>query len=206
MLTHKELNLPTQMTGDDARKKFRIMIRRMADRIQQGYTIVNGVYTFSTFTVSLTDDGKIEIGEPDNSSIMTQSPKREPKEKATTSKPLTAVTATAVAKVRQTSPVAKPTKKQQVMFPNKERIIVGFDDFIDRFEAHLEEKNIERMPCTFKDTWYSFMMEQLYMASQGNQETALNIVLTKLKQLNVPSGKWTYLMDRRMIGFGPVIR
>lgn len=206
MITHQELNLPTQMTGEDSRKKFRMLMRRTADRIQQGYRIVNGAYTFSTFSVSLTDDGQIVLSESDGSAMVNQPAKREPREKSSTSKPLTAVTATAVAKVRQTSPVPKPAKKQQLMFPNKERIIEGFDTFIDKFEEYLETKGIEKVALNFENTWYSFMMEQLYLAAQGSPETALNIVLNKLKQMNIPSGKWTYLMDRRMIGFGPVVR
>lgn len=206
MITHQELNLPTQMTGEDSRKKFRMLMRRTADRIQQGYRIVNGAYTFSTFSVSLTDDGQIVLSESDGSAMVNQPAKREPREKSSTSKPLTAVTATAVAKVRQTSPVPKPAKKQQLMFPNKERIIEGFDTFIDKFEEYLETRGIEKVALNFENTWYSFMMEQLYLAAQGSPETALNIVLNKLKQMNIPSGKWTYLMDRRMIGFGPVVR
>lgn len=202
MLTHQELNLPVQISGEDARRKFRTMMRRTADRIQQGYAIKDGVYTFSTFTVALTDDGQVIIGDSDGSAIAN----REPRQKTTASKPVTATTATAVAKVRQTSPVAKPAKKQQMMFPNKERIIVGFDDFIDRLEAHLAEKDYEKLALTFEHTWYSFMLEQLYLASQGNPETALNIVKVKLQQHHITKQNWTYLMDRRMIGFGPVAK
>lgn len=213
-ISHKDLGLPASIPVDgDTRRKFRSMIRRAADRIQQGYTLQGGKYVFSTFSVELQDNGNIVIAEADGTVVAGVELKRQPKENLTTSKPLVATTATAVATMKKREKVAKPEpkapkaekapKKQQLMFPNKERVIVGYDDFLTKFDAHLQEHH-EKVACTFDKTWYTFSLEQIYLGAGGDPVKARNIVMHKLEQHKVPSAEYTYLIDRRMIGFGPV--
>lgn len=199
-MTHSQLGLPESLkVTDDTRRKFRSMIRKAADKIQQGYTLVGGVYTFATFTVKLEEDGRIVITDQDGSSALVGTePKRTPKAKSSTSKPLTTVD-----KQPKAEKSPKSSKRQQVMFPNKERIIKGFDEFVREFDNHLQQHH-ERVAINFNDTWYSFMMEQLYLGSSGDVNKAHQIVLHKLEQRHITPRQYVHLIDNRMIGFGPV--
>lgn len=62
---HSDLGLPEKITDDDPRRKFRKLMRSLAEKRGEGYNIskLTKAYLFPTFQVFVQDDGQVKIQE-----------------------------------------------------------------------------------------------------------------------------------------------
>lgn len=192
-LTAEALGIPQKITGEDPRRRFRKLMRSLADRSKQSYTISqnNGAYLFPNFYVLMAEDGGVTVQPLSGDNIHSFTSDLTLRGAATRQKKMRVDSGNGRAKFRPGLQI-QPT--------------LSLDEFKNTIEEVLmTEHNLESGEDIKADRyWYSFALVQLYSLNHGDVDEAINMMKVKLGKQSVSPTHFVFLPGN-IIGLGPMV-
>lgn len=187
--SHSDLGLPEKITDDDPRRKFRKLMRSLAEKRGEGYNIskLTKAYLFPTFQVFVQDDGQVKIQEL--SEELKADELRGTKENR---------------KVKVDRPDKKRKKTIQIVSITP---TISLDEYRNSMkEVLLTEHGLSEQsdPLHQNSYWYCYSLNQTYLLNSGDVDLSITNLLDKTYKLfDQDTITHFVFLPGDLIGFGP---